>query len=364
MKKVIFISVIVSPFQIELNNKINEQSEIDFSTVFTKTSYKGRGKHWNSYINHNAKILIIDVQSKIAKIKSLYNTLKANKPDLIVIGQIRGLVPAVSRYYAWKNNVPFIFWLEQPFPKKNMLYKTLKYIDCYVHLLGCKNVIGIGNRAVNYYSKFSTTSMIPYSQDLNFINKEYINNQVHNTKISFLFSGQLILRHNIDIIVNAIEMLYDDIGNNFKFTFAAKGELKYLIDELLSKRSEINEVIGFDSDYKEWNDRLIPFYYSDVLVYPSNHSGWGLVVPEALACGLMVISTRQVESARYFIDNNENGVFIGESVIDLYKSMKKCVLDKEGLKSMINKALVSYEKGDVTTVVPQLINHFIKSIEN
>jgi hypothetical protein len=44
--------------------------------------------------------------------------------------------------------------------------------------------------------------------------------------------------------------------------------------------------------------------------------------------------------------------------------MKKCALDKEGLKDMRNKALVSYKKGDVTTVAPQLINHFIRSIED
>ena len=59
-------------------------------------------------------------------------------------------------------------------------------------------------------------------------------------------------------------MLYNKVGNNFKFIFAAKGKLKHLIDKLLISNPELNDVIHFDYQYKNWNDRLIPFSKSDV----------------------------------------------------------------------------------------------------
>ncbi|MDC0613340.1 glycosyltransferase family 4 protein [Akkermansiaceae bacterium] len=364
MKKVTFVTVIVSPFQIELTDFINEYLDIDFTTVFTKTRYKGRGEHWKAYKSKGAKIRIVDVRTKISKIRSLYKTLKSNKPELIVIGQIRGIVPTVCRFYAWKNRVPFVFWLEQPFPKKNIFSKTLKDLDCFLNLFGCRAVVGIGNRAVNYYSRFAPSFMVPYSQDLHFINKAYEKHKTSDPKVRFLFSGQLIPRHNIHLITGAIEMLYDDIGCEFRFTFAASGELRHLVDRVLEQRPELNSIIKFDTKYEEWNDRLKPFFYSDVLVYPSRHSGWGLVIPEALASGLTIITTKNVEAARHFISDSENGIFIEESVIGLYKSMKRCVEDKKGLESMRMNAIKSYQKGDISSVGPQLVNHLLELIED
>ena len=58
MKRVTFITTLVSPFQIEIANLINKKAEIEYTLVFTKISYKGRGKHWNS-IKEDNKVLII-----------------------------------------------------------------------------------------------------------------------------------------------------------------------------------------------------------------------------------------------------------------------------------------------------------------
>ena len=53
---------------------------------------------------------------------------KKNKPNLIVIGQIRGIVPSVCKYFAWKNNIPFIW--NSKFPINSLyLMRGYLYVD-------------------------------------------------------------------------------------------------------------------------------------------------------------------------------------------------------------------------------------------
>ena len=63
------------------------------------------------------------------------------------------------------------------------------------------------------------------------------------------------------------------------------------------------EFLGF----KDWNELPAAYAQGHVLCMPSRHDGWGLVVPEALAAGLPVISTDRTGAAIEFINNGTNG---------------------------------------------------------
>ena len=61
------------------------------------------------------------------------------------------------------------------------------------------------------------------------------------------------------------------------------------------------------------------------LVVPAIHSGWGLVIPEALAAGMPVITTRGVEAGRYYVEHMINGIFVEPTTHDIYHSLEYCV---------------------------------------
>ena len=65
------------------------------------------------------------------------------------------------------------------------------------------------------------------------------------------------------------------------------------------------------------------------MVYPSLHSGWGLVIPEAMAAGMAVITTRRVEAARYYIRHRINGIIIEPNLEALVTEMERCIEDRE-----------------------------------
>ena len=80
-----------------------------------------------------------------------------------------------------------------------------------------------------------------------------------------------------------------------------------LIDEckLYLKKNNLNNVsiIGFQ------NQKQLREYYliSDVLILPSEYETWGLVINEAMASGMPVISTNQCGGTVDLVKNNNTG---------------------------------------------------------
>ena len=62
--------------------------------------------------------------------------------------------------------------------------------------------------------------------------------------------------------------------------------------------------------FHDWE--ALPKFYAaaDFLCAPSRHDGWGLIVPEALASGLPVITTENTGSGVEFIKSGKNGWLI------------------------------------------------------
>ena len=66
---------------------------------------------------------------------------------------------------------------------------------------------------------------------------------------------------------------------------------------------------------------------SDVFVLPSRHDGWGVVVNQALAAGLPIITTDAVGAGLDFVENGVNGICVpANNVNALFNAMETIVL--------------------------------------
>lgn len=223
-------------------------------------------------------------------------------------------------------------------------------------------ILGIGRRACDYYKSVTSDNVyifeFPYYQKLNFYKK------INNTdKINFLFSGRLIKRNSIKEIIYAFEKLNLRYQNKFAFIISGYGpEEKHIINAI--KRSpRLKEVIKFDRDFLNWNDRLRPFEEADILVVPATHSGWGLVIPEALAYGIPVISTPYVESARYYINEFINGFLIEPTEENLYRCFEFILNNQDIVTKMSIDSIESSKKGSVETGAKR-ISLIVKYLDN
>jgi len=144
-------------------------------------------------------------------------------------------------------------------------------------------------------------------------------------KIIILYIGQLIKRKGISQVLKALNILGDpDIG----FIIVGSGpEEKNL--KIFCKENKLQNVFfeGFQQQ------EMLPKYYAlaDIFILPSFEEVWGLVVNEALASGLYVLSSKYAGASYDLIKEGWNGEIFDpynvEEIIDLIKSTKKNIKD-------------------------------------
>jgi len=155
--------------------------------------------------------------------------------------------------------------------------------------------------------------------------EDFIKEREPYPKYLLLYVGQLIRRKGIIQVLKALNILGDpDIG----FIIVGSGsEEKNL--KIFCKENKLQNVF-----FKEFQQQeILPKYYAlaDVFILPSFEEVWGLVVNEALASGLYVLSSKYAGASYDLIKEGWNGEIFDpynvEEIIDLIKSTKKNIKD-------------------------------------
>src|SRR5262249_28614049 len=187
-------------------------------------------------------------------------------------------------------------------------------------------IVAIGKRAEeDYRRRFPDIKhfCIPYHCDLS----EFLaipRSSVEKQAPVFFFCGQMIERKGIDVLLAAFERLVTDGVDGRLMLVGREAELhKYLSSIRTKVRSKI-EFCGFQAP------EALPRYFSngDVFVLPSRHDGWGVVINQALAAGMPVISTDSVGAALDLVENEKNGMRVtAGSVGELHGVMARVAKD-------------------------------------
>ena len=202
---------------------------------------------------------------------------------------------------------------------------------------------------------------LPYTQDLTpCLSLPFYPMNRGEKKLKFLFSGRLIPRNNIIMMSQAFSDLLNKYGEVIELTISAHGSEEDKLQKLITGKPLLKKSISFDRDFTDWNDRLRPFSFADILIVPAVYSGWGLFVPEALACGKMVIATRTMASAQHYIKPNFNGILIDPTYQSVYEAIEYCILNPNEVERMRNNSRNSIEIGDVKYGAVRLIEHINK----
>ena len=145
----------------------------------------------------------------------------------------------------------------------------------------------------------------------------FSNRSIVRTKTrKFLFVGRLEKVKGIDQLIDAwnhISKLYPD----WELVVAGEGSLK---SEIMQLKNVIHK--GFLNPYEVSSI----MNECDCLLLPSNYEPWGLVIHEAVLCGLPIICTENCGASSVFLIDKYNGFVIKEGQRDsLYDCMIKFI---------------------------------------
>jgi glycosyltransferase involved in cell wall biosynthesis len=348
--RVFFITGIPTPFMAELAAAVNDLQIVEYHVIFTEPQLaENRGGHWKAF--SASETVNVRTGESPALNDYLRGLFSRHRPTVTVCGYGRGQVYETVYELCQRNKSVFGVFAEQPMygaPPKQIARRA--YYAWLWRRMPPAFVLAVGDRAVEFYRGLvrepATVSFFPYYQNLAPVFA--IPDRRRGERLRFLFSGRLVEQHAIRRLAAAFERLAKTHAGTFSWCVSGSGGEEKWIRQAMAREAALAKSVFFDREFADWNDRLRPFAEADVLTLPSFHAGWGLVVPEALASGMPVISTRGVESARYYIENMINGLLIAPTENEIYAALRYFVENPAAVDSMRPLTRASARRGDVT----------------
>jgi glycosyltransferase involved in cell wall biosynthesis len=147
----------------------------------------------------------------------------------------------------------------------------------------------------------------------------------HEQPLRVLFSGSLIMRKGLDIALAAVR----EVNTNevrVQFDIYGPGD----IDRFLSSNSPGIRYMG---TYSQPQAQSIMSGY-DLLLVPSHHEGWGLVVNEALMQGVPVLASDRVGAGCLLVNSGAGRIFRSGDIVQLSVLLTDLSADQVKLREM------------------------------
>ena len=142
--------------------------------------------------------------------------------------------------------------------------------------------------------------------------------------------GQFVHRKGYDVLLKAAAKLTQDIG-----VYIIGGQITLEYEQLVKELNLRNvHFIDFMSPDK------LKYYYlaADVFVLPTREDVWGLVINEAMACGLPIVTTDHCVAGIEMITNGVNGYVVPIENPEMLRSAIEQILSDENLRNNMASA--------------------------
>ncbi|WP_322387083.1 glycosyltransferase family 4 protein [Clostridium perfringens] len=148
--------------------------------------------------------------------------------------------------------------------------------------------------------------------------KEKLLNRVELRKKFFInsdekvlvYSGRVIDIKNLKSVINALSKIKD---KNITFFVIGGGILE---DEIINQGKNLGVRVIVTGFLRNQEDVFKHYSIGDVFILPSIEEPWGLVVNEAMVCGLPVLVSSECGCSYDLVKNSENGFIINPFDVD------------------------------------------------
>ena len=371
--KVALIHNIISPYRIPLFEGLSNHPSIDLSVYFCAKTHKERKWDILGSDRYNYEILsgvTLDFAGIIYHINpSIISRLIGKKYDIVIIGGSTDFTTQAAFITSKLLKTPTILWSEGIESAQSFVGKVISPLTKYI-VRNVDAVIVPGTMSRGFHIKIGTSPEKIFIAPNIVDNKMFILKSskfkkekerfkqelnIQNEKI-ILFVGRLVKGKGVEYLIKAYKKLkdeYDDIC----VVIIGDGVLKNKLEEICIK--EHIKDVRFTGWLEE--QKIIYYSISDLFVLPTLVDVWGLVINEAMCCGLPVISTKAAGCAVDMIIPGENGFIVDTANVDqLYLAMKEIILNEELARKMGGRSLEIIES---RYSLDKIVNGFVSAIK-
>ena len=306
------------------------------TVIFERKKAGDRDDKWRSH----EKVLYREIYLKSYTVKNessisidIIRYIKKLDYDMFIVHGYSTFTAMIAIEYLSYKKIPFVISADGGLvSKNNRIKEAIKR-----HYIGAASAwLSTGELTTEYFIKYGAkkekifaypfTSVkncelcIPSSiEEKNQLRKKL---KIKEKKV-VLFVGQLIFRKGIDILLDDARRL-DSLGAGILLVGGVpNNELKKTVKEY-----------GLDNvhfiSFKEKGELQDYYRVADIFVLPTREDIWGLVVNEAMAQGVPIVSTNRCVAAMTMIENEKSGFIVkAEDSDELYEKMAVLLTDEQ-----------------------------------
>ena len=167
-----------------------------------------------------------------------------------------------------------------------------------------------------------------------------------------IFAGRLIKDKNVDVLIKAVSLLKRDYPE-FCCCVVGDGPEKKALEKLAQELGVQKNVI-FEG-FQEYGALIGKIKASKVLVLPSSREGFGMVVIEAFACGVPVVTVREkYNAAQGLVEDGVDGFIVGLEEGEIAEAVEKLSEKNFGNRKASEAAFNKAKKYDWDEIVENL----------
>lgn len=355
-KKILIIDTFVwSHYKANLFNelyKLSSANNLIFNVIYIAQSEKRRNTIGNVDYNlhqYSYKILFnknIEEINLFLKIIKLLKQILKLKPDVLILPGWNDVSYWFILFYckAFGIKVGIDIDTTEADRKRNFFKENLKKI--FLNL--CNIALPKGSKSSYYLEKLGMKKesifITPFTSDNDFISKKYLefSDKKGKRKVSIgitkkynmLYVGRFDKEKNVKIIIEAFHMALNIENKTKEWGIILVGD-GYLTGEIktLVNKFNLNDYVFFCGG-KAWRDVYEFYALSDVFILPSISEPWGLVVNEAMLCGLPVIISDKAGSID-LVKSGGNGFIFNPLILkELVNIMLKFIRGEVDIEEM------------------------------
>ena len=352
-KRVVLINNILGPLRFPIYNILSQAKGINLLVFFlAKTDPNRRWDipyeeiHFNYKLLPGINFLIEHIEMPIYFNWGLMKELKFFQPDIICIVGYHYLASIIVLLYAKLTKTKIVLWsgshllsgfIKNPlidFYKKTIVPKFDSYItygtaakEQIIHYGAKPERIIVSCNTIDVEWFIKKSQEVQQGNELKEIKKKYRARNI-------LYVGSFVARKGV---FNLIKAFYRLNMYNVGLILIGDGIEKSIYLEYI-KEHQIKNVF-FEGFVQKEN--IVRYYgLADVFVLPSSNEVWGLVVNEAMACGLPVISSKLAGVTRDLVKDGKNGFSFNPNDIDeLTQKLRELILNDKERVEMGKKSL-------------------------
>lgn len=310
--RLMVVTQIMAPTRIPLFNALASDSTIDLTVVYLALTEPSR--RW--------LLLQDEMRYRRAVLKDLWrwqrsghyvhvslglaDVLRRWRPDVVIAGGWDQLAHHQAFALRRRFGYAFIWWVESTLRDRRIGHRWVEAAK--KRLVDAADALVVPGRASSDYVAALGASpdrvfVAPNAVDNDFYRAAALDRSKRDGRVRFLYSGRLEPAKGILYLLDA----WNRMSGDATLALAGHGSLESAVRaRVMSGSMPPVETLG----HLDRDDLAAEYARADALVFPTLSDSWGLVINEAMAAGLPVVTTTAPGAVDDLIEHGANGLVV------------------------------------------------------